>query len=67
MVPGMTSDSSHQGSVCLWGKWRTYMPKSQPALASGRHHTSAPLGDLIEEEIKRIQKKHAKSTGAESE
>ena len=43
------------------------MPKSQPALASGRHHTSAPLGDLIEEEIKRIQKKHAKSTGAESE
>ena len=63
MAPGMTPDSSHRGSICLWGKWHS-MSKSQPALASTAPSYERSMSDLIEEEIERIQKKRTESGGA---
>ena len=37
MAFGMSADSSHRDSICLWGKWRTYMPQHTraPSMATG--------------------------------
>lgn len=43
------------------------MSKSQPALASTAPSYERSMSDFIEEEIERIKKKRAESTGAESE
>ena len=52
MAFGMSADSSHRGSICLWGKWRTYMPQhtrapstatSAPTSASAAESASAPV------------------------
>ena len=63
MAPGMTSDSSRRGSICLWGKWHS-MSKSQPALESTAPSYERSMSDFIEEEIERIKKKRAESEGA---
>lgn len=42
MAPGMTSDSSHRGSICLWGKERSGNVCKQGASTMASYEPSPP-------------------------